>query len=113
MKLASFFRTTLLLNAAFVFLTPRVLCGQNTNASSELVCGDATNGFRGEIELVLRDGHLADVVVWVHHITDNNVALSFDAIGPARRHCVVCQCRCSLPKAMDKSKLSCRAYGPC
>lgn len=80
MKLLSTFRTTLFLSGAIALFTPRALNGQNTNQSSELTCGDATKGLRGEVEVVLRQGKLTDIIVWVNHTADTNPVPPDDVI---------------------------------
>jgi len=75
--------TVILLLGAAVATT--VASGQATNQSSMLVCGQATNGIRAEVELISCNGRLTNIVVWANHVTDTNFVPVLD-LEKLRKH---------------------------
>lgn len=85
MQIVSTFTTTLFLSVTIALPTAFGLNGEGTNESSELKCGVATNGVRGEVEVVVRQGRAAEIVVWVNHIADTNPVSSDDVFSKMLR----------------------------
>ncbi len=80
MKLTSCFRTALCLSLAMTAFTPRVRSSPSMDQASELIRGQATNGIRGEIELLSSQGRLTDIVIWINDVSDATAASSQDTL---------------------------------